>query len=71
MDSLAALSGTGGLVAGLSSFIGREWTGAVAVLGHAADGSLSTQALLPVRAGVPAVACLPRADEFTGGHKSC
>ncbi|KAL4436109.1 hypothetical protein ABPG77_005557 [Micractinium sp. CCAP 211/92] len=68
VDSLAALSGTGGLVAGLSSFIGREWTGAVAVLGHAADGSLSTQALLPVRAGVPAVACLPRADEFTGQH---
>lgn len=66
MDSLDAVQGTSSLVAGLSSFIGREWTGAVAVLGPATDGSLQTQALLPVRAGVPAVACLSHPDEFTG-----
>lgn len=68
VDSLAAIPGSNSLVAGLSSFIGREWTGAVAVLGPAADGRLQAQALLPVRAGVPAVACLPQPDEFTGAQ---
>ncbi|KAL4422434.1 hypothetical protein ABPG75_008631 [Micractinium tetrahymenae] len=66
VDALSAVPGASSLVAGLSSFIGQEWTGAVAVLGPAADGSLHAQALLPVRAGVPAVACLPHPDEFTG-----
>ena len=56
------------LVAGLSNFSGPHWTGALALLSTQGDGAApKLEALLELRAGVPAVACLPVADEFTGG----
>ena len=68
VDALAASADGGLLVAGLSNFIGRHWTGAVAVLAVDAAGStLKLRELKELRAGVPAIALLPAADQFTGG----
>lgn len=68
VDSLAP-TGDSQLIAGLSNFVGRQWTGAVAVLQVAAgeaETKIEVQALLELRAGVPSVACLPQPDAFTG-----
>lgn len=68
VDALAASADGGLLVASLSNFTGRHWTGAVAVLAADAAGStLKLRELKELRAGVPAIALLPAADQFTGG----
>lgn len=67
VDSLAASTDGILLIAGLGNFIGRHWTGAVAVLAaDAAANTLRLRELKELRAGVPAVALLPEADQFTG-----
>ena len=72
VDALAASPDGALLVAGLSNFIGRHWTGAVAVLAAGeAGGAPALRELRELRAGVPAVALLPEADQFTGGGRSC
>lgn len=68
VDALAASPDGALLVAGLSNFIGRHWTGAVAVLAAGeAGGAPVLRELKELRAGVPAIALLPDADQFTGG----
>lgn len=67
VDSLAASPDGSVIIAGLSNFIGRHWTGAVAVLAADAAGTtLQLREVKELRAGVPAVALLPGADQFTG-----
>ncbi|PRW60254.1 serine threonine kinase [Chlorella sorokiniana] len=67
VDALSASSDGSLLIAGLSNFIGRHWTGAVAVISaDAAANTLQLRELKELRAGVPAVALLPEMDQFTG-----
>lgn len=68
VDCLAPCGSSGQLVAGLSNFIGPCWTGGIALLSAAGEGPAQLQTLVELRAGVPALACLHRVDEFTGAQ---
>lgn len=62
-DALTTVPGSDLLVAACSQMIGQSWTGDVRII-SGSDGAV--KGMWGVRAGVPAIACLPQPDEFTG-----